>query len=396
MSLAFRRTVDRPLTRRSVTVGLGAVGAALAAGWSPGAAAEPSGCGSPIDIGDGWKTAAPATVGLDGARLCAMIGWLNGFPAANVHSILVVRHGTLVFEHYRRGNDEIWDRQVANAEHGPTSKHDIRSITKSITSMLVGIALDRKMIPGIDAAMFDYFPEYADLRTPEKARITLRHLLIMASGLEWDENIPYTDPKNSQVAMFDDDADHLRVALSPPAVAAAGSEWNYSAGCTELLAVVVRKASGMPIEAFAKEALFSPLGISDVGWERYPDKIASAASGLQLRPRDLARIGQLVLDRGLWNGQRIISEQWIDDATSPQIGPADRIYFYGYQWWLGRSLINRRELNWIAGLGLGGQRLFVVPALDLICVMTAGHYTDAIQNWLPLLLFNRDVLQAIA
>jgi CubicO group peptidase (beta-lactamase class C family) len=262
--------------------------------------------------------------------------------------------------------------------------------------MLFGIAIDRKMIGGIDRAVFDHFPEYADLRTPEKARISLRHLLMMASGLEWDENTPYTDAKNSQMRMFEASADHLRVALSPPAVAAAGSEWNYSAGCTELLAAVVSKASGKPIEDFAVEELLSPLGISDFAWQRYPDQIASAASGLQLRPRDLAKIGQLVLNRGLWNGQRIISEQWIDESTSPQIGPADRVYFYGYQWWLGRSLINRRQLLWIAGLGLGGQRLFIVPALDLICIITAGHYTDGIQNWLPLLLFNRDVLHAVA
>jgi CubicO group peptidase (beta-lactamase class C family) len=378
-----------------MTFGLGAVGTALSAGWLPAVFAEPSGCGSPIDIADGWKTAAPASVGLNSPRLCAMAEWLNGFRPANIHSVLVVRHGTLVFEHYRRGNDEIWDQQIPDAEHGPTTKHDIRSISKSITSMLVGIALDRKIIPSIDGAVFDYFPEYADLRTPEKDRITLRHLLIMASGLEWDENTPYTDPKNSQIGMFDA-ANHLRFALSPPAVAAAGSEWNYSAGCTELLAGVVSKASGKPIEDFAVEALFSPLGISDFVWKRYSDKLPSAASGLQLRPRDLAKIGQLVLDRGLWNGQRIMSEQWIDDSTSPQIGPADRIYFYGYQWWLGRSLINRRELTWIAGIGLGGQRLFIVPALDLVCVVTAGHYADAIQNWLPLLLFNRDVLQAVS
>jgi CubicO group peptidase (beta-lactamase class C family) len=392
MSQPFHPTVDHSLTRRFVTAGLGTIGAALAAGWSPTRAAEA--CG-PIDIADGWKTAAPATVGVDSARLCAMIDWINGFPAANIHGVLVVRHGTLVFEHYRRGNDEIWDQQVANAEHGPTIKHDIRSISKSITSMLVGIALDRKMIADIDGPVFDYFTEYADLRTPEKARITLRHLLMMASGLEWDENVPYTDPKNSQIGMFDA-VDHLRLALAPPSVATAGSEWNYSAGCTELLAAIVAKRSGKSIEEFARDALFSPLGISDIVWKRYSDNIPSAASGLQLRPRDLAKIGQLVLDRGLWNGQRIISEYWIDVSTSPQIGPADRIYFYGYQWWLGRSLINDRELTWTAGIGLGGQRLFVVPALDLICVVTAGHYTDSIQNWLPLLLFNRDVLPAIS
>jgi CubicO group peptidase (beta-lactamase class C family) len=323
-----------------------------------------------------------------------MAEWLNSFRPANIHSVLVVRHGTLAFEHYWKGNDELWDRAIPNAEHGPTIKHDVRSVSKSITSLLVGIALDRKLIPSIDDSVFKHFPEYADLLTPEKARISLRHLLMMASGLEWDENLPYTNPNNSEMAMLRS-ADRLRFALTPRVVVAAGSEWNYSGGCTELLGAVVRKASGKPIEVFANEALFSPLSISDVGWARYPDNIPAAASGLQLRPRDLAKIGQIVLNRGVWGGQRIISEQWIEEATTSQIGPADRIYFYGYQWWLGRSLIKRREISWVAGIGLGGQRLFIVPALDLICVVTAGHYTEAQQNWLPLLIFNRDVLPAV-
>jgi CubicO group peptidase (beta-lactamase class C family) len=378
-----------------MTLGLGSTVAAMTAGWPLPASAQSSGCSAPTQIADGWRTETPAAVGIDGARLCAMTGWLDDSRLANIHSVLVVRHGALAFEHYRKGNDEIWDRSAPNAEHGPTIKHDLRSVSKSVTSLLIGIALDRKIIPGIDEPVFNYFPEYADLRTPEKARISLRHLLMMSSGLEWDENLPYTNPNNSEIVMLRS-GDRWRFALQPRLVVTPGSEWNYSGGCTELLGAVLRKASGKPIEEFANETLFLPLGISDVGWARYPDKIPAAASGLQLRPRDLAKIGQLVLQRGLWDGKQVVSQQWIDDATAPQIGPADRIYFYGYQWWLGRSLINLREISWIAGIGLGGQRLFIVPALDLICVVTAGHYTDAIQNWLPLLIFNRDVLPAVA
>ena len=378
-----------------MTVGLGSTLAAMTVGWPLAASAEPASCVGPAEIADGWRTATPKAVGIDGARLCAMTGWLDNFRPGNIHSVLVARHGALTFEHYRKGNDEIWNQIVPDAEHGPTIKHDIRSASKSIISLLFGIAVDRKLIAGIDEPVLNHFPEYADLRTPEKARISLRHLLTMSSGLEWDENLPYTDPNNSEMAMLRS-GDRLRFALQPRVLVTAGSEWNYSGGCTELLAAVVRKASGLPIEDFANEALFSRLGISDMGWARYPDKIPAAASGLQLRPRDLAKIGQLVLQRGQWDGKQLISEQWIDDATAPQIGLGDRIYFYGYQWWLGRSLLNRREISWIMAMGLGGQRLFIVPALDLICVVTAGHYTDAMQNWLPLLILNRYVLPAVA
>jgi CubicO group peptidase (beta-lactamase class C family) len=247
----------------------------------------------------------------------------------------------------------------------------------------------------IDEPVFNYFPEYAELRTPEKARITLRHLLTMSSGQEWNEYLPYTDPKNSEMVMLRS-GDRWHFALQQPIVAAPGSEWNYNGGCSELLGAVIHKVSGKPIEEFASETLFAPLGISDVSWSKYPDGIPSAAGGLRLRSRDLAKIGQLVLKRGLWNANQIVSEQWIDEATKPQIGPADRLYFYGYQWWLGRSLINRQEIAWVAAEGLGGQRLFIVPTLDLLCVLTAGHYADAMQYWLPLLIFNRYVLSAIA
>jgi CubicO group peptidase (beta-lactamase class C family) len=383
-----------PISKRSMIIGLGTTLATATPLGLRSASAEEVGCGVPIDIGDGWRTAKPASVGIDASRLCALTDWLDNFGATNVHSVLVIRNGALAFEHYRKGNDEIWDKSAPNAEHGPTTKHDMRSVSKSVTSLLVGVALDRKLIPSVDEPIFNYFPEYADLRTPKKARITLRHLLMMASGLQWDENLPYTDPNNGEVAMLGS-TDRWRFALQPRLLDEPGSVWNYSGGCTELLGAIVRKAAGKPIERFADDALFAPLGISDWSWVQYPDKIPNAASGLQLRSRDLAKIGKLVLNRGRWGDKPIVSEQWISESTSAQIGPEDRTYFYGYQWWLARSLINRREVDWVAGMGLGGQRLFIVPSMDLVCIVTAGHYTDSMQNWLPLLIFNRFVMPAV-
>lgn len=290
MAFSLGRTTRGLLTRRTMTIAPGTIAAGMTG--QSAAVVQLSDCDAPADIGDGWRIAKPGDVGIDGARLCAMTGWLDGFAAGNIHSVLVVRHGALAFEHYRKGVDQTWDQPVANAEHGPTIKHDLRSATKSVTALLIGIALDRKLIPSIDEPVFNYFPEYADLRTPEKVRITLRHLLMMSSGLEWDENLPYTDPNNSEMAMLRS-GDRWRFALLPRVVSTPGSEWNYSGGCSELLGAVVRKASGKPIEEFANETLFSQLGISDVGWGRYPDQVPAAASGLQLRPRDFTRIGQM-------------------------------------------------------------------------------------------------------
>lgn len=323
-----------------------------------------------------------------------MVRSLDGIQNVNIHSVTVARHGSLAFDYYRKGNDQVWDQVRPNAEHGPTIKHDLRSATKSIISLLVGIALDRKLIASIDEPVFPYFPEYAGLSTPEKANITIRHLLTMSSGLEWDENLPYTDPHNSEMAMLRS-GDRLRFALQRPLVAVPGTEWNYSGGCTELLGAVLSKISRKTIEEFANESLFTPIGIREWNWARYPDNIAAAASGLQLRPRDLAKIGQLVVQSGRWGDTQIISEQWIADATAPQIGMNDRVWYYGYQWWLGRSLVNRKEVSWVAAHGLGGQRLFIVPKFNLVCLIMAGHYTDAMQHWLPLLLFNRFLLPAV-
>src|SRR5262249_32679920 len=158
-------------------------------------------------------------------------------------------------------------------------RHDLRSATKSVTGLLAGIALERKHLPGLDARVLDYFAEYPDLRTPEKVRITVRHLLTMSAGLDWDENVPISDPHPGARRMWRT-ADHLRVALEPPTVAPPGEVWNYSGGSSELLGAILRKTTGQPLDAFARETLFAPLGIEDVEWLQHADGTPSASGGL--------------------------------------------------------------------------------------------------------------------
>jgi CubicO group peptidase (beta-lactamase class C family) len=173
-----------------------------------------------------------------------------------------------------------------------------------------------------------------------------------------------------------------------------GEVWNYSSGETGLLAAVLHKASGKALDALAQEGLFDPLGISDVEWGRYANRDPIAGWGLRMRPRDLAKIGQLVLYRGRWHGKQIVPEAWIAQSTAPQIDAG--LAFYGYLWWLGRSLIERREIDWIAGFGLGGQRLIIVPDRDLVVVVIAGLYHSPRQNQVGLTVLNRYVLPAAA
>ncbi|MBO0904613.1 serine hydrolase domain-containing protein [Jiella sonneratiae] len=330
---------------------------------------------------DGWPTARPEEAGMDAATLAGLAPQFEAWPEAKLHAALILRHGKVVYERYFAADDMAFAVPLGRVDYHAGLTHDLRSITKSITSLLIGAAIDRGLIADIDVSVFDFFPDHADLRSKEKQQITLRHLLTMSAGLEWNESIPYSDPANSERQMIEA-ADRCRYVLERPVVRPAGASYNYSGGTTMLLANVLKRVSGRPADELAREWLFDPLGIVEVEWVRYRDGTPMAASGLRMRPRDLAKIGQLVLDAGLWHGQRVVSGGWISESTRAHIN-GEGLFFYGYQWWLGRSLIKRREIRWIAGFGWGGQRLFVVPDHDLVVVVMAGLYGDPFLQALP-------------
>jgi CubicO group peptidase (beta-lactamase class C family) len=282
------------------------------------------------------------------------------------------------------------------------TKHDIRSISKSVTSLLVGIALDRGFLTDLDVPVFSLFPEYADLRTPEKDRITLRHLLTMSSGLAWDETSAYTNPSNTYWQMgIAPRADHF--VLARPLAAPPGTVFNYNTGSVDLLGVILRKISGKRLDEFAKETLFDPLGIEDWEWEECSGFNPSAGSGLRLRPRDLAKIGQLVLERGKWQGRQIVSSSWIEESTTPRLSGTGAMFdrpegitSYGYLWWLGRSPPEHPERDMIAGAGNGGQRVIILPSLSAVVVTTAGLYGDMASGLTALMTLNQCVFPATA
>src|SRR5215813_13909743 len=168
--------------------------------------------------------------------------------------------------------------------------------------------------------------------------------------------------------------DPCRYVLALPVTAPAGQEFFYNTGALRLVSAIVRKATGRPLDEFAHETLFEPLGITRAEWGRVRGD-ADAGGGLRLRPRDMAKIGQLVLAGGRWNDRQVVSKAWIDASMTPRMD-ATGLYFYGYLWWLGRSLLNGREVHWAAALGRGGQSIRIVPALDLVVAVTAGYYQD--------------------
>jgi CubicO group peptidase (beta-lactamase class C family) len=356
------------------------------------AAAQASDCDKPPADPGGWTVAAPADAGLDPATLCAVVPRFAEWRQADVHGIVVVRHGRLAFEHYFRGADSQYGTSIADAAFDAATLHDVRSVTKSVTALCLGIALDHGWVKSIDAPVLGFFPDWTEFDTPEKERITLRHLLTMSAGLDWNETIPYTDPMNSEIRMGRA-PDPYRFVLDQQVVQRPGEVYNYSGGSATLISAVLKRTAGRTIEQFAADELFAPLGITDTKWYHFSNGDPRAASGLRLRPRDMAKLGQLVLNHGQWGGRQIVPAAFVDTATTPQIN-GQGLFFYGYQFWLGRSFVDGREIDWAAAVGLGGQRIIIVPALDLVAVVTAGLYNDSLQASVPLVILNRYVLPA--
>jgi CubicO group peptidase (beta-lactamase class C family) len=342
----------------------------------------PDGCGIPVARDDGWPVASVNEDKLiDRAELCMMADRLAS-SVANVHSILVARGGKLVFERYFRGSDEIpgriYGRRVENVTFDADTLHDMKSVSKSVASLAVGIAIDRGLIRSVNEPILSFFPELEDLRSPEKDRIQLLHALSMSMGLAWVEATPATGDDNNDEARMNRSRDACRYVLGLATTAPAGQEFFYNTGALALVSAIIRKATGRPLDEFAREALFEPLGISAVAWERRKGD-TDAGGGLRLRSRDMAKIGQLVLAGGRWNGRQIVSREWIETSTAPKIKAADG-QSYGYLWWLGRTVLNGREVQWVGALGRGGQSIRIVPELDLVVVVTAGYYQDYSQR----------------
>ena len=355
------------------------------------AAGNEAPCGTAPAASDDWPVAAPAEVGLDPALLCSIGEKLAAPDHPNLHGVVVVRHGKLVYEAYASGADRQWGADLGVVAYDATLQHDVRSVTKSVVSLLLGIAIDRGLIAGVDAPMLPYFPEYAELATPALERITLRHLLTMTAGFAWNEDLGWV-PANTERQMYEA-ADPYRYVLERPLVHEPDERWVYNGGASLLLGAVLKKAVGMSLDSFARENLFEPLGIDDYTWMTLNNGDPIASGGLRLRPRDMAKLGQLVLDGGTWNGRRVVSQEWIAASTTPRFD-AEGLR-YGYHWWMGRSLLGSGTFEWVAAFGLGGQRIFIVPRADLVVVVTAGLYRDESQGYYARAILEGSVLPAI-
>ena len=328
----------------------------------------------PIQADDGWEVASLDDVGVNSEMLGALVAEIREQRLSNIHSVLVVKDGKLVFEEYFEGSDERRGQPLGSVHFDRRTLHDLRSVTKSVTSTVVGIAVGSGLLTPSDP-VFSFLSGYGDLATEGRQKLTVGHLLTMTSGFEWDERThPYTDPRNSETAM-DLSESSVRFVLTRNLVADPGSRFQYCGGCTMLLAALVREATGKNLDAFADEVLFRPLGISEFEWLHHRDGLPIAASGLRLRPRDMAKIGYLYINDGRWKDQQVLPRSWIEESTRAHV-QLDSISAYGYQWWVDLEPMNGQLTPLPVARGNGGQRIYVVPSLDLVAVITAGNYNS--------------------
>ena len=361
-----------------------------------------AGCAASVDpprevaAGDGWRTASPESAGMDRARLDALTAAIRE-RRANVHAVLIERDGRLVYEQYFTGTDERWgDVLPGEIAFDRRTKHDLRSVSKSVTSALLGIALAGDTA-ALDRPILDFFPEHADLATPERRRVTLRHVLTMTAGLEWNEEISYRDPRNDEIRMTRS-PDPARYVLGRPLVAEPGARWTYSGGTTHLLAEVIQRRTGKRLLDVAREALFEPLGITDVEWLGDLGATPAAASGLRMRPRDLAKFASLYLHEGRWNGRQVIPAAWVAASTIWAVPIASGEWGergYGYQWNQLRYRTPTGTVVAYVAQGNGHQRIFILPELRMAVTMLAGRYNDPTAGTLGYDLLMEHILPAV-
>jgi len=326
----------------------------------------------PTQTNDGWETAALTDVGIDETPISQFMNELLNTIDHRIHGILIIKNSRLVLEEYFSGYQFY---------HGPFSqfnretRHNLASVTKSFTSALTGLAIDHGFIAGVNQKVFSFFPEYSELNNQQKDRITLKHLLTMTAGLQWDESsIPYTDPRNDIAQLFQQD-DPIRFILSKPVTTEPGVHFLYNGGCTNVIGEIIRKTSGLTVDDFSATYLFTPLGISDYQWQELPHEVIYTSGDLRLRPRDMAKLGAVYLNGGLWKDQLIISKEWIEVSTKPFIHATPELE-YGFQWWVYNFEFDSVPLKSFSARGWGGQNIIVFPDLDLVVITTAGYYDE--------------------
>ena len=349
---------------------------------------------------EAWPRGEPADAGLDVAPLAALAAEVADGDYGYVDRLLLVAEGRIVFdERYdqdyvevSRGQsgplgcgtdacdspDDVHDFNYLHPDRHPFYEgrevHSLQSVTKSVTATLIGIAIRRGEIPGVQTPVFELLGDY-DLSglDPRVRNATLEDLLTMRLGIEWHENDRPLDDTNTTLQLEKSD-DWVAFTLAQPADSDPGVKWNYNSGGSHLMSAIILQATGQTTAEYAEEHLFGPLGIRDYHWKKDPQGLPDTEGGLYLAAEDLARIGVLYLQDGVWEGERLLPEGWVAAATARRVDDVapdnpNWNWGYGYQWWR----LDASGLDVWAGLGFGGQNLIVIPARGLVGVINSWN-----------------------
>jgi CubicO group peptidase (beta-lactamase class C family) len=316
----------------------------------------------PPELGDGITTADAAYARLDSAAIGRVVAGVVDGTYPDLHSLLVWRHGKLVAEEYFY-------------EYDSQRPHQMRSATKSVVSALVGIAIDRGLLASDTARVTPLLPyDHFANPDPRKAQLTLRDLLTMRSGLacdDWNGDSPGNESKMYQ------SADWPKFVLDLPVIDAPGTKGSYCSGNVALVGRIIERAAEMPLRSFAQANLFAPLGIRDVRWN-YALTSSNAATFAQvyLRPRDMLKLGILFHQHGVWQGRQVISRAWVERSTAKwsRVGDQDYGYFWWHQWIDVATPRGTKRVEMVDASGNGGQKIYLIPSLDAVVVMTGGNY----------------------
>jgi CubicO group peptidase (beta-lactamase class C family) len=340
-----------------------------------------------------WPSATPESVGMIKDSLLAFESAVSSGKYGYVDGMVITRNGKLIYQKtWKHDYDKIYgDNAKTTSPLNPYDPggqynyfnpwwhpyyrrgelHSLQSVTKTITSVIIGVAVTRKEFPALSTPVLSFFDTTQVKNIDDRKRsMTVQHLLTMTAGFKWNENLPYSDPANDGIQM-EASFDWVKFVIDKPMAYEPGKTFAYNSGASQILSYIFRKATGKDIEEYAAQHLFAPLGIKEYFWKRIPTGLADTEGGLYLKPSDLAKIFYLFLQNGNWNGTQLITQDWVKSSVTPfiNVGPGAK---YGFKWWLYEYSNDNSKLAW-CGNGFGGQFPVIIPEYNIVAVFNAWN-----------------------